>query len=502
MLINKRQNILEILKSFFWPIQKGEASTVIPISLMMFCVLFNLGMMKSLKDTLVVTSIGPEAISFIKLYFVLPIALLFTLLYFKLSNLISFHQLFTIITSVFIAFFLIFAFWIFPAQHEYHFSEVFLLESIESLPNLKWPIKILGKWSYIISYILAELWSSVVVNLLFWQLANQILDTKQATRVYLFLAMIGNLGLIMAGACLKTFADTTELANIFYDNLNIISADTMEITLKLVTLTITLSSIVTIALLYYIRRVTRLKGDAIHSLSEKNTKTKLSLMDSIKIIYNSNYILCIAIIVICYSLAINLVDGAWKNKVSQLYTTNSEYIFFMGNFNMATGFTCLVFTAIGSFILNRFGWFWAALISPITLGVSGVLFFITLFVINFYELDSSLLLIAIIIGSVQSIFSKAAKYSIFDATKEMAYIPLSIEFRSKGKAAVEVAGSKVGKSFGAILQAGIFTIFPHATFDSITPILFVIFFIIVIIWMRAVNILSKKYKQMLQKEVH
>jgi ADP/ATP carrier protein family len=501
MSTNKRRTIINTLRSFFWPIQKGEARIVIPIAFMMFCVLFNLGMMKSLKDTLVVTSIGPEAISFIKLYFVLPIALLFTLLYFKLSNILSFHKLFTIITFVFISFFLIFAFWIFPQQDDYHFSPQFVSNSIEFLPNLKWPIKILGKWSYIISYLLAELWSAVVVNLLFWQLANQILDTKQATRIYLFLAMIGNLGLIAAGGCLKNFANTDDLPAIFYDNLRIISQDNMEITLKLVTLVITFSSIITIMLLYHLKYITR-RRDELHNLSDSGTKTKLSLMDSIRIIYKSNYILCIATLVICYSLAINLVEGTWKDKVSQLYKTNSEYIFFMGNFNIATGLTCLVFTIIGSIILNRFGWFWAALISPITLGVSGILFFLSLFVINFYELDSSLLLVAIIIGSWQNIFSKAAKYSIFDATKEMAYIPLSVEFRSKGKAAVEVAGSKIGKSFGAILQATLFTIFPNATFDSIAPILFILFFLIVILWMRAVNILSEQYKIMLQKEVN
>lgn len=498
MPANTKYKNLPKLKMFFWPILKGEVKIVIPIALMMFCVLFNLGMMKSLKDTLVVTSIGSEAISFIKLYFVLPVAIIFTLLYFKLSNVMGLYKVFTLITCVFIFFFLVFAFWIFPNQHLFHFSDEFILFNTESLPNLKWPIKILGKWSYIISYLLAELWSAVVVNLLFWQLANQLLNTEQATRVYLFLAMIGNIGLIAAGGCLKVFANSDNLALIFYNNLNITSEDTMEVTLKLVTLAITISSVITIILLHYIKH-SALQGNLQDNLSERKTKTKLALLDSIKIIYNSSYILCIATMVVCYGLAINLVEGVWKDKVSKLYTTSSEYIYFMGNFNIATGATCLIFTVIGSIILHRFGWLWAALISPITLGISGLLFFLTLSIINFYDLNSSVLILAIIIGSWQNIFSKAAKYSIFDATKEMAYIPLSIEFRSKGKAAVEVAGSKIGKSLGAILQATIFTIFPHSTFDSITPILFVFFLLVVMFWIKAVSVLSVKYKNILHK---
>jgi ADP/ATP carrier protein family len=452
--------------------------------------------MKSLKDTLVVTGIGAEAISFIKIYFVLPVAVLFTILYFKLSNLYSFDKLFTIITLCFIVFFLIFAFGIFPRQDYFHMSTEATEATILRLPNLKWTIKILAKWSYIITYILAELWSAVVVNLLFWQLANQILDTKQATRIYLFLAMIGNLGLILAGTCLKTFANPDNISLNILDNLNLVSTDNMEITLKLVTLVITFSSMLTLSLLYYLKMATN-RRNKLHSIAPDATITKLTLKESFKIILKSDYIICIATIVLCYSLAINLVEGAWKAKIVQLYQSNNEYIDFMGNFNIATGLTCVLFTIIGTLILNRFGWLWAALISPIDLGCSGFLFFVCIFGINSYGAEKSLLLVTILIGGWQNIFSKAAKYSIFDATKEMSYIPLSVELKTKGKAAVDVSGSKLGKSLGAILQAGMFTIFPNATFNSITPVLFLLFCCVVILWIRAIKKLGEKYNNML-----
>ena len=48
-------------------------------------------------------------------------------------------------------------------------------------------------------------------------------------------------------------------------------------------------------------------------------------------------------------------------------------------------------------------------------------------------LGTTPLMLAVIVGAAQNIMSKAAKYSLFDPCKEMAYIPLDQEQKSKGK---------------------------------------------------------------------
>jgi AAA family ATP:ADP antiporter len=48
--------------------------------------------------------------------------------------------------------------------------------------------------------------------------------------------------------------------------------------------------------------------------------------------------------------------------------------------------------------------------------------------------------------------SRAAKYTVFDATQQMAFVPLDSVSKTKGKAAIDGVCSRLGKSGGSVIH--------------------------------------------------
>ncbi|MCZ6919779.1 MAG: GTP/GDP exchange transporter Tlc5, partial [Rickettsia endosymbiont of Ixodes persulcatus] len=140
-------------------------------------------------------------------------------------------------------------------------------------------------------------------------------------------------------------------------------------------------------------------------------------------------------------------------------------------------------------------------ISPVIIMVTGVLFFVLIVfdqqILSLFDgaILMSPLALAVSIGGIQNILAKGTKYSIWDTSREMLYIPLDEELKTKGKAAVDVISAKVGKSSSGLVQSIIFTLVPTATFTSISPILMVVFTFVCLAWIYAVRNIYFEYQK-------
>merc|ERR1712183_870719 len=103
------------------------------------------------------------------------------------------------------------------------------------------------------------------------------------------------------------------------------------------------------------------------------------------------------------------------------------------------------------------------------------------------------LMLAVLIGAAQNILSKSSKYSLFDPCKEMAYIPLDQDSKTKGKAAVDVIGNPLGKSGGSLIQQVL--IFSIGSLVTATPYLAGILSFLLFWWFKAVHSLADKFEK-------
>lgn len=195
-------------------------------------------------------------------------------------------------------------------------------------------------------------------------------------------------------------------------------------------------------------------------------------------------------------MSINIVEVTWKSKLKAAYPDPNAYSSFMGNFSTATGIVTIMLMLAGRFIFNKFGWGVAALITPVTLLTTGAIFFSLALFPGFFEpiahsLGTSPLMLAVLVGAAQNILSKGSKYSLFDPCKEMAYIPLDAESKTKGKAAVDVIGNPLGKSGGSFIQQILIGAF--GSLAACTPYLGGILGAVILMWINAVKDLNKQF---------
>nr|MBA3603941.1 AAA family ATPase [Parachlamydiaceae bacterium] len=232
--------------------------------------------------------------------------------------------------------------------------------------------------------------------------------------------------------------------------------------------------------------------DPAEAKAEGRIQGRLSIREAFKYLLRSRYLIFLALIVFCYNVVINLTEVIWKFEVHELFSNPSEYSVYM---NQVSTVIAIIATASAMFVsgnaIRIFGWTFTAMLTPAILMITSIGFF-SFFFLKSYSPDPSLFLMGftplamvVLMGTSQNVLCRAAKYSVFDATKEMAFVPLSPESKLNGKAAIDGVCSRLGKTGGSIIHQVLLLSLASFTFSA--PYVAVLLIVMIGIWMYAVR---------------
>lgn len=458
----------------------------------LLCICYSI--LRNLKDTVILTahSSGAEVIPFIKVWGMLPGAIVATWCYAKLRSYFNRENVFYIIVGGFIAYFLLFAFAFFPNSEAFHLSKLdtYLREILPT--GFSGLIAMLCNWSITLFYVIAELWSVIVLTVLFWGFANDITPLPQAKRCYGILNIGSNIAPIFGGTLGLIASSLIKSTS---------AADSIQQSLASSIVLVSGFGILAMVLFYWInRKVIPFEDQAVDSHAEsvkKSNKKRLSVRDCIRYISKSRYLTCLALIVLGYNIAINFTDVLWKAQLKKQFSPE-EILSHMNQVTIGIGCIATMGGLFFSVMVRRLGWTFVAMLTPAVMVLMAIGFFsftffenaLTGFTVSLFGVTP--LIMTVYFGSMQNCLSKAGKYSVFDASKELAFLALDPESRLRGKAAIDGLGSGVGKSGSSLTYQAL--ILGTGSIALSTPFIAAILAVVFAAWIYSVTFVSKEFK--------
>jgi AAA family ATP:ADP antiporter len=487
------------LRAFLWPVHRHELRKFVPMLLMFFLITFNYNILRAAKDALVVTapSSGAEAIPFIKVWVILPMAFLVTYLFTRLSNRLSREGVFYAMMTIFISFFFIFTFVLYPLRDSLHPHE--LADKLQDMlpTGFRGIIALFRNWTFTLFYVASEMWSTIIMSVLFWGFANEVTSVNDAKRFYGLLGVSANFSGIVSGLL------SSALSHITFNPSLPFGVDAWGQSVLYLNAVVIVAGIVCTFLFRWLQNSGHGYQRTVDPTSNEETpKIKMGMRKNFAYLAKSKYLIYIAVIVVMYNIAMNLVEVVWKDQVKQLYPNPSDFNAYMGQVLTAIGVVSTITSVfISGNLIRQFSWTFSAMISPIILVVTGVGFFAFLLfkdsgiatgiagVVGYTPLA-----MVVLFGSLQNCFSRASKYTVFDTTKELAFVPLSPESKLKGKAAIDGVGSRLGKSGGSVIHQALLLGFGSVALS--TPYVGLLLLFVIGAWMLAAKSLGRQFNEL------
>lgn len=478
-------------RNLIWPIHSFELKKLIPMFILFFLISFVYNMLRCLKVSLMVTAEGSgvEVIPFLKIGAVLPGALLLTYIFTLLISRFNREQVFYIILTGFLAYFALFIFVLYPNNHALQLDTVadFLQNNVFTGAGSKGFISAIRHFNLTLFYVLCEMWSSVVLTMLFWGFANEVTKVEEAKRFYAIFALGANFSGLISGE----FAQHLE----GFSFIPVMSFYKGSEWIFLQVCSVLFIGGVIMTLFWWLNKTffngKVLSNDSGLTIAKVKQKSeKLSLRECFTYLRKSRYLTYMVITVIGYNIVYNLCDTMWTYQITLVAQTGKEINAYMNHITSITSIVAVILALVVSGnVIRRFGWTAAALITPTVWFLTSIGFFSGLVFEGTIIFDVLSTFIAnpanfvLLLGSIQICLGRACKYTVFDEAKEIAFIPLPKDSQRKGKAVVDGLASRFGKSGGSLIYLFLFYLFGEIS--NVVPYVSIIIFFALGAWLYA-----------------
>lgn len=308
----------------------------------------------------------------------------------------------------------------------------------------------ISQYIYPALYIFVEIAGGLLI-VSFWTYANEIFTSREAKRLF---------GIIGAGAVLSNVAagGLTKL---------IVHSIGTENLLIICVIALLLAALIII--------ITSRSAESVNIIPSSEQKKATNPFRDIVNIFSEDYTRKIALIVIAMAIVITSVDYQFKILAKQSFTKENSLTEFLAIFVFGTGIiACLIQFFITSRFVNKYGIFAALFILPIFIGMglSIYIFYAALFAIGISQASNYMF-----------------RYTIWDSTFQMLYIPIPARKRNSSKAIIDGVFKQISNGL-----AGLILIF---FIKGPRTLLLILTISAAIIWIILLLRLRKNYMQVL-----
>src|SRR3990167_2621664 len=167
------------MRKLAFPIKREEWVLFAYMFLIVCLINVNFSILRSMRNAIVVAEEGGSSafIHYFELFGTFPASILLTWILSRMMRVFSFRFTFSLTMFSFLAFFVAFAFWIYPHKDQIH---VLLEQRLGSLFGFSQFKTMITHWPDMNFYIMAELWKVALLTVIFWGFLNQNLSLDEA----------------------------------------------------------------------------------------------------------------------------------------------------------------------------------------------------------------------------------------------------------------------------------------------------------------------------------